>query len=483
MASEIITLPKIGLEKETLLAQMQSYRGDDVPWHENKAWSLVYHASDEHTELIKAAYNLFFSENALNPMAFKSLKRFEHEVVRMTAHLLNGDKNVVGTMTAGGTESLLLAVKTYRDMARQTRKIKHPEMILPESAHVAFLKAAEYFDVKPVFAPLDDGFRVDVAAVQKLITKNTILLVGSAPNYPFGTIDPIEDLGQLAMRYQLPLHVDACLGGFLLPFFEKLGQPVPLFDFRVLGVTSISADVHKYGYAAKGASTLLYKSMDYLKYQFFVSTEWSGGVFASAGLLGTRPGGAIAAAWASLMGMGESGYLSLAEKTLATTKKLMDGINAIPELEILGQPDMSVFAYRSVHPDVNILAVADRLEARGWHIDRQQKPESLHAMVNPGHAEIADAFLADLRDAVDYVKAHPKMATSGTAATYGMIAKIPFRGMIRENVLQMMMDMYGPDGGTLNLDADAQGGNLATKAGLWYLKWKNRMERWRQRRK
>jgi len=273
MTSEIISLPKEGLEKETLLAQMQSYRGDDVPWRENKAWSLVYHAGDEHTALIKQAYNLFFSENALNPMAFKSLKRFEHEVVRMTAHMLNGDKNVAGTMTAGGTESLLLAVKTYRDRARKLRKVKNPEMILPTSAHVAFMKAAKYFDVKPVFAPLDDGFRVDVSAVRKLINKNTILLVGSAPNYPFGTIDPIEDLGQLAVQHDLPLHVDACLGGFLLPFFEKLGQPIPLFDFRVLGVTSISADVHKYGYAAKGASTLMYKSMDYEKYQFFVETE------------------------------------------------------------------------------------------------------------------------------------------------------------------------------------------------------------------
>ncbi len=481
--TQSISLPKEGLEKETLLAQMQSYRGDDVPWHDNKAWSLVYHAGDEHTELIKSAYNLFFSENALNPMAFKSLKRFEHEVIRMTAGLFHGDTNVVGTMTAGGTESLLLAVKTYRDMARKTRKIQQPEMILPTTAHVAFIKAAEYFDVKAVLAPVDDSFRVDVSAVEKLINANTILLVGSAPNYPSGIIDPIEDLAQLALSHKLPLHVDACLGGFLLPFFEKLGQPIPRFDFRVSGVTSISADLHKYGYAAKGASTLLYKTMDIMKHQFFVETEWSGGAFASAGLLGTRPGGAIAAAWASMMGMGEAGYLSLAKTTLATTQKLVDGINAISELEILGKPDMSVFAYKSVDPKVNILAVADRLEAQGWHIDRQQKPESLHAMVNPGHANIADQFLSDLKDAVAYVKAHPDMATSGTAATYGMIAKIPFRGMIRENVLQMMMDMYGPKGETLDLNADAQGGDFATKAGVWYLKLKSRFDRLRHRQK
>ena len=248
---------------------------------------------EEHTRFLIEAFSSFFSENALNPMAFKSLKRFEHEVVRMTANLLNGDSNVVGTMTSGGTESCLLPVMTYRDLAASQRsfRAKKPEMIAPESVHVAWEKAARYFGVKMVHAPLRSDLRVDVDAVKKLINKNTILLVGSAPSYPHGVIDPLAELGALALEHRLPFHVDSCLGGFLLPFVEKLGHRVPPFDFRIPGVTSISADLHKYGYSAKGASVLLYRNMKYLRHQFFVYEKLARGSLFHRRCWGPGPAG------------------------------------------------------------------------------------------------------------------------------------------------------------------------------------------------
>ncbi len=471
MSEQEMALPPRGLPPESILKIMESYRGGDARWKAGKTWSLVYFIDEARTEFLKQAHNMFFSENALNPLAFQSLKRFEHEVVRMTATLLNGDRHVAGTMSAGGTESILLAVKTYRDRARkQNRHLTTPEMILPESAHVAFLKAAHYFDVKPVSAPLTPDFKVDISAVEKLISKNTILLVGSSPNYPFGTIDPIEELGGLALRHGLPLHVDACLGGFLLPFLEKAGRSIPPFDFRVPGVTSLSADVHKYGYAAKGASVILYRNMDYLKYQFFIEENWPGGVFASPGLLGTRPGGPIAAAWAAMQVLGEGGYLKNAAKTMEATKTLLNGIAQIPELEILGKPPMSVFAFRSKSKQVNIYAVGDLLEKKGWHIDRQQRPESLHAMVIPPHAGITDEYLADLREAVVLAKNTPKLATQGSAAMYGMLANIPWRGMIKKNVLELTQEMYGPEGTLPDFEGGSGTRDLATRMGQLFLK-------------
>jgi len=355
MSDSFNKLPAKGLPRKNILEMMKTFAADDADYRSGKTWSLVYHLNNEHTEFLKKAYTSYFSENGLNPMAFLSLKRFETEVIRMTAAMLHGDADTVGTITSGGTESCLLAVKTYRDLARDKRfLIGTPEMIVPETVHMAFEKGAHYFGVKSVHAPVGKDKRVDVKAVKKLIKRNTILLVGSAPCYPFGVVDPIEELGELALKKNLPLHVDSCLGGYLLPFVEKLGYPVPPFDFRVPGVTSISADTHKYGFAAKGASTILYRNIDLLKYQMFVYTDWPGGVFASPALLGTRPGGAIAAAWAAMVALGEDGYLETARTIMDTSKKLMDGINAIPGLAVVGRPHMSVFAFRSVDRDLNV---------------------------------------------------------------------------------------------------------------------------------
>ncbi len=445
--SEAITFPKKGSSSEEIFSQMEEFRAKDIDWKHGRAFSLVYHVNDEHYDFVKKAHNMFFSENGLNPMAFKSLRKFEHESVRMCADLFHGDKNTVGVLTSGGTESLMMAIKTYRDRARKIKPwILKPEIIVPESAHSAIDKGGYYFDVKVRHAPVGADYRVDVKAVKKLINRNTIMILGSAPQYPQGVVDPISQLGELAQKHGIPLHVDACIGGFILPFIEKLGHPVPAFDFRVPGVTSISADIHKYGYAAKGASVLLYRSMNVMKHQFFVYTDWKGGgIYASPSFPGTRPGGPIAAAWATLKKMGEEGYLEQTKKILETRDYLLKEVAKMPELKVLVHPDSSLLAFGSVDSKVGIYAVVDQMEAKGWHIDRQHMPESMHMTLSPVHAEYMKEFVTDLRMAVDHVKAHPELNTTGQAAMYGMVAKIPFRGMVKSSVQSLMEKMYGPE--------------------------------------
>lgn len=450
-----IVLPDKGRDVETILKDMEGFGRKDPDYKAGRTWSLVYYLGEEHAEFLNRAGKSYASANGLNPMAFHSLKRFETEVVGMTAHILNGGPNVCGMMTSGGTESCLLAVKTYRDMAKKQKGIRHPEMVIPESAHVAWEKGAAYFNVKPVRIPLDSGFRVDPNRVEKAVNRNTVMILGSAPGYPHGVVDPIAALGEIALNKNIPLHVDACVGGYLLPFVDTLGYPVPPFDFRVAGVTSISADTHKYGYGAKGASTILYRNMDIMSHQMFVSTEWPGGIFASPGLLGTRPGGAVAAAWAAMQVMGRNGYLTHAETIMNTTRTLIRGINAIDGLRVLGKPEMSIFAYGATEKKLGIYAVGDQMEHLGWHIDRQQKPESLHAMVTPLHEKIAAQYIEDLAACVDRVRANPKLAARGGAATYGMISKVPFRKMVKKNVLEMMRELYSPGTHTLDLAGQA----------------------------
>jgi len=419
---------------------MKSLASAEASWEDGRTWSLVYHAGDEHTAFLKAAHELFFSENALNPMAFPALRRFEAEVVGMTASMLNGDAQVAGTMTSGGTESLLVAVKAYRDWAEATKGITNPEMVLPVTAHAAFDKAAAYFGVRQVRVPLGDDLRADPEAMESAITSDTILMVGSAPDYPFGQVDPIEQLASIADAHDVGMHVDACLGGFLVPWAERLGVPVGVWDFRVPGVTSMSADVHKYGFGAKGASTILYRTAELRRFQFHVTSDWPGGIYASPSMAGTRPGGPIAAAWAAMQAIGQDGYLAMTEQILGLSQELIEGIEKVDGLEILGDPKLSVFAFRGI--DVDTYAVGDALETRGWHVDRQIKPASLHFMVTPAHACVVERFLEDLHDAVEDVRAHPELASTGQAAMYGMMTTLPDGGMLDEIVLQTLDGLY-----------------------------------------
>ncbi len=316
----------------------------------------------------------------------------------MVASLLGGAEGVVGNLTTGGTESLLLAVLTAREWARRAKPhITSPAMVLPASAHPAFEKAAHYFGVKSIRVPVRSDFRADPAAMAAAVTPDTILMVGSAPSYPHGLVDPIRELASIAQQRDLLCHVDACVGGLMLPFVRKLGYPVPDFDLSVPGVTSLSADLHKYGYAAKGASVILYQDAALRRHQYFAYTDWSGGIYASPSMTGTRAGGPIAAAWAILNYLGEDGYLRLTDQVMTTARRLRDGVNAIDGLHVIGQPEMTVMAIGSDQLDV--YEVGDELTARGWHLDRQQFPPSLHLTVSPYHAQVVDDFLCDLNEA------------------------------------------------------------------------------------
>ncbi len=442
MARPKVVLPEQGVPKDEIIRLMEDLIKGDINWREGKVWSLVYHASDEHSKFLKKAYTMFFSKNAISPIAFPSLKKFEIEVVSMVIDLLNGDKRCCGSMTSGGTESILMAIKTHRNWAREKYpEIKNPEMVLPSSAHPAHLKGADYFGVKPIRVPIDqETHRADVKAMKDALTENTILMVGSACDFPRGVVDPISELAAIAKERDIGMHVDACLGGFILPFAKRLGYDIPNWDFSVPGVSSISVDVHKYGYAAKGASTILYRKERMWKHQFSVYTDWSGGVYISTTMRGTRPGGAIAAAWAGMKTLGLEGYLKLAKIVLDTSKKIIKGIQEIPELEIIGKPDVSVFSFKS--DKINIFQLGDELDKKGWHLDRIQFPSALHMIVNPHHAEIADSFLNDLKLSVKEVIDNPEVTSDGEAAMYGMVASLPDRGKVKDIVVNFLKSEY-----------------------------------------
>ena len=447
-------LPAKGRPTADVLAELKGFAAEDPNFKEGRLWSLVYYLDEEYADFLADAYREYSSANGLNPTAFKSLKRFENEIIAAVAEMLHGTPEVCGVVTSGGTESCLLAVKTYRDLAR-TRGVTRPEMVLPVTAHVAWFKASEYFGVKVRLLPLDRDLRANVTKLARLCNRNTVMILGSAPEYPHGTIDPIEAFSAIALKRRIPLHVDACVGGFILPFMEMNGRSLPLWDYRVPGVTSISADIHKYGFASKGASTITYRNLDYLKYQMFVYQDWPGGVFASPALLGTRPGGAYAAAWAAMQHFGKSGYRDLAERTMQAFDKMRKGIQKMPELYVMGQPTGPLLAYGSSDPEVNMFAVGDQMQERGWSINRLQRPDGLHAMITASHLEVVDDYLRDLKQAVATVKANPELAKSGSAATYGMMSHIPLRGMVRQKILDLFAQMYQAGGHDIDLHEQA----------------------------
>ncbi|HEX5059745.1 MAG TPA: aminotransferase class V-fold PLP-dependent enzyme [Kofleriaceae bacterium] len=435
------TIPANGRTRDEILADLRAKSAGDTKWRDGRVFSLVYHAGEQHEQLLREAHALYASTNLLNPMAFGSLKQMEREIIEMAAGLFHGPRSCVGTVTSGGTESILCAVAAYRDRARRKRPwIVWPELVVPTTIHPAFDKAAHYFGVKLVKVPVGPDFRADVRAMAKAITWKTIGLCASAPQYAHGVVDPIEELGALAQKKRLPLHVDACVGGFVLPWLEQLGRPMPLWDFRVAGVTSISADLHKFAYAGKGASTLVWRSIDDMRHQIFVATDFPGGIYASPTMLGTRPGGPIAAAWATLQSFGADGYRELAHKAADAADRLRAGITATPGLALLGKSNSTIVSYAALGADV--YALADRLEARGWTVDRQQRPASIHLTVTANHAAIVDDYIRDLRAALAEVRANPALAKSGTAPMYGMAAKMPVRRLVAANVRKVIADLY-----------------------------------------
>jgi glutamate/tyrosine decarboxylase-like PLP-dependent enzyme len=393
-----MAIPERGIPRQELFARMRDMKKADADWRGGRTFSLVYPAGEDVDEVLREAAELYLFENALNPFRFPSLRRMEDEVIALAAELLHAGGAAGGAMTSGGTESILMAVKTARDRARAERGVEKPELVAPYSAHPAFAKAAHYLGLELRQIPLRPDFRADVDAARELIGDDTALVVGSAPNYPFGVVDPIPELAELALERGVAFHTDACLGGFLLPFLEALGEPVPPFDFRVPGVSTMSADVHKYGYCIKGASVILHRDQAHLRrHQLFLFDRWPGGTYGSFAMAGARGAAPIAAAWAVLHFLGREGYLRLARELRDTTRKIRAGIDAIPGLRVLGDPAMSVMAFGS--DTLDVFAVGDAMDAKGWHLDRQKGPDALHLMLSPTHARVADPFLADLREA------------------------------------------------------------------------------------
>ncbi len=451
-----VRIPATGDLPESILASLAAMRGEDARYREGRTWSMIYYAGDGHHQLVQAAHDLYLAENALNPMAFKSLRRMEVEVVQMASGLLNGPPSTVGCMTSGGTESLILAMKTWRDAGLSRRPwLRSPEVVLPRTAHPAFDKAAHMLGMRLRKAEIGADGRVDLHHVGRLIGRRTVLLVGSAPQYPHGTVDPIPQLGELAARHGIPLHVDACFGGFILPWLERLGVVMPAWDLRVPQVRSISADLHKYGYAAKGAAVLLYRRIEDMKHQFFVTTDWPGGIYASPGLAGTRPGGPIAAAWAALHAMGEQGYLERAGEAWQVAERLRAGVRAIPGLHLLGRPESPIVTWAADPGGPDVYAIADLLQAAGWSVDRQQAPASVHCSTNAVNLQAVDRYLADLAEAADRVRSNPSLSGEGQAAMYGMMAKVPVNGLVQREVRKVMEKMYGPDGAPPELGGEA----------------------------
>ena len=436
-----IQFPEKGTSREELLSALHAFKSDDSDWKSGRVFSLIYNAGEDVKTFAEEAFNVFINENGLSPFAFPSLLRMETEVVSMLGSLLGGDSETVGAMTSGGTESIMMAVKAARDFARAQRpSITNPELVMPLSAHPAFNKAAHFLGLKTVIVPTDKTLRADVKAVGDAISENTVMVVGSAFSYPHGMIDPIEELAEVAAGKEVWFHVDACVGGYILPFLSKLGYPIPPFDFRIPGVSSMSADIHKYGFIPKGASTVLYRNAELRQYQFSVYADWPGGVYGTPSVSGARPGGPVAASWAVIKYLGLEGFMRLAKTTMETTKNFIEGIKAIPELYVLGKPQATVFAFGS---DVlNVYALGEKMKAFRWYIDSQHLPPCLHMTISPAHASIVEPFLSDLRQAVNEVASLKGEDITGEAAMYGMIGSMPDRAMARDFAIQYLSDLY-----------------------------------------
>ncbi|KAH6848310.1 pyridoxal phosphate-dependent transferase [Chaetomium sp. MPI-CAGE-AT-0009] len=443
-----LTLPKEGWTEEAVRKELETLANmDHTRWEDGYVSGAVYHGEDDLLKLQTEAYGKFTVANPIHPDVFPGVRKMEAEVVAMVLSLFNAPKGAAGVSTSGGTESILMACLSARQKAYVERGITEPEMILPDTAHTAFRKAGEYFKIKVhLVACPAPTYQVDVRRVARLVNRNTILLVGSAPNFPHGIIDDISALSKLALKKHLPLHVDCCLGSFLVPFLEKVGFETVPFDFRLRGVTSISCDTHKYGFAPKGNSTVLYRTQALRTYQYFVDPAWPGGVYASPGIAGSRPGALIAGCWASLVTVGETGYMTSCAQIVGTTKKLIAHIEnsptLSPELEVLGRPLVSVVAFRT--RTLNVYDVADGMSARGWHLNALQDPPAIHVAVTRPVVKVWERLASDLEAVVDAEREKERArlvegkkprggdqgASGDAAALYGVAGSLPNKKIV-----------------------------------------------------
>ncbi|MEO5973723.1 MAG: aminotransferase class V-fold PLP-dependent enzyme [Ilumatobacteraceae bacterium] len=408
-----------GLEPESVFRELESRRHGDVRWREGRAFSLAYYAGPQAAHVAEEAYRRFSGENGLNTAAFPSLAQMQAEVLSIVGRWLGADGDSAGFFTSGGTESLLMAVKAARDRAKTERGIQTPNMVLPTSAHAAFEKAAAYFAVESRRIPVNEDWRADVSAMHSAIDDNTVLIVGSAPQYPQGVIDDIGGIAAIAREYDINFHVDACMGGVTLAYLARLGQTIPPWNLLVDGVSSISVDLHKFGYTAKGASVMMYATKKLRSYQTFMTNNWLGGLYGSSGVLGTKSGGSIAAAWATLRHLGDEGYMRLTADARAATAELVAYIASDSRLALRADPEAMLVCFGARDEQaLDVFAVADELWRRGWYVDRQEPPRSLHCTVNAVHRNIIAEFTRELSEVVEQV-----MSTKirGGATAYGTV--------------------------------------------------------------
>ncbi|PSN29272.1 Sphingosine-1-phosphate lyase [Blattella germanica] len=440
----ITTLPKKGRNHHDIVQLVDQYLSfGDYNWKGGFVSGAVYNFNPELIKLLTEVYGLASYTNPLHPDIFPGVCKMEAEVVRIAANLFHGGPDSCGTMTTGGTESILMACKAYRDYARNERGIRNPEMVIPVTAHPAFEKGAAYFGMWVKKVPVDpDTTAVNIKAMKKAISKNTCMLVGSIPNYPYGTMDDIVAIASLGRQYNIPVHVDACLGGFVIAFMEDAGFKLPPFDFALPGVTSISADTHKYGFAPKGSSIILYSEPKFRHHQFCVSTDWPGGVYGSPTVNGSRAGGIIAACWATLMYFGLEGYVDATKKIIETTKYIEKRLRKMDGIYIFGTPATSVIAVGS--NNFHIYRLSDALCKRGWNLNPLQFPPGLHLCVTYMHTidGVADRFISDVEEELELIMKNPGKPVEGKFAVYGMSHSIPDRSIVGDFTRFFLDSMY-----------------------------------------
>ncbi|KAL9120696.1 MAG: hypothetical protein Q9187_002750 [Circinaria calcarea] len=455
--SRYLTLPKEGWTDQQVRAELEKLSEmDHTRWEDGLVSGAVYHGGHELIKLQSEAFERFGVANPIHPDVFPGVRKMEAEIVAMVLAMFNAPPGAAGVTTSGGTESILMACLSARQKAYTERGVTEPEIILPETAHPAFRKAGSYFKIKVhLIACPSPSYQVHIPSVSRLINSNTVLLVGSAPNFPHGIIDDISSLSRLALKSKIPLHVDCCLGSFLVPFLARAGFETEPFDFHLKGVTSISCDTHKYGFAPKGNSVVLYRNSQLRTYQYFISPDWSGGVYASPSIAGSRPGALIAGCWASLMAQGESGYIDACHKIVGATKKIESSIrehpSLSPDLTIIGKPLVSVVAFTS--STLNIYDLADSMSAKGWHLNALQNPPAIHVAVTLPIVAAVDRLVGDLvtalegekeKERVRVVEGKGKKGSAGgdAAALYGVAGSLPNKSVVVQLATGFLDTLY-----------------------------------------
>ncbi|CAG8606629.1 25032_t:CDS:2 [Gigaspora margarita] len=427
-----LALPDVGFDDQQIKEELLRYQTmQSINWEEGRVSGGIYNGSRELSKLTSEAYTMFSVSNPLHPDVFPGIRKMDAEIVAMVLNLYNAPNDAGGTTTSGGTESIIMACKAYRDWAKSEKGITEPEMVVPDTIHAAFDKAAGYLKIKLTHVPLDPvTLRVDTKAVRRAINKNTIMIAGSAPNYPHGIIDDIPTLAEIADKYKIGMHVDCCLGSFIVPFLEEAGYPAQPFDFRIKGVTSISCDTHKYGFAPKGSSVIMYRTKTLRRYQYFFAPDWAGGIYASPSMAGSRSGAILAACWTAMMKMGKSGYIDSTRKIVGCAKKIEAGIRKMNDLFVCGKPLVSVVAFGS--KTLNIYDINDKMSKKGWNLNALQNPPAVHIACTMLTVLSADQFLMDLKECVNEVKSNPEKSTDGSAAIYGLAATLPDKSIVND---------------------------------------------------